>query len=361
MPEITCVRVGYGSVAQIHERKMQECGVKTVAIVEANEQKALQAKKNGFTVFNSCLEAAKFNPTFWDVCVSTDQHFKIIQNIIKFAPQANILVEKPICLFSEIPRLTKILANFPGKITVNENYASSIIKDMVQKIAFQDLQIHPQKIVVEFTKNRELDFTRGRFIDNELGALGYEGSHMVTLISELLEEFIPHNILQTTFSDFIFRSSQQCLDNQGSAYIHYKTPSGVEIELYTSMMGKIKYSYPLFSIEDIQYEDQDSKYRILALYGVDSHNDQYCIVGFLEPIHFFNRCYGAIYVTKNNKIEKIIAPLCDDTMILHFQKVLRYFQGEAENPYPIEKGIKVVEILHNVTDKMNFPKSLIAS
>ncbi len=115
MPEITCVRVGYGNVAQIHDRKMQECGVNTVAIIEANEQKALQAKKNGFTVFNSCLEAAQLNPSFWDICVGTNQHFKVIKNIINFAPQANILVEKPICLFSEISSLRKLLKNFQGK------------------------------------------------------------------------------------------------------------------------------------------------------------------------------------------------------------------------------------------------------
>ncbi len=51
MSEITCIRVGYGSVAQIHEKKMQQCGVKTVAVVEINEQRALQAQKDGFTVF----------------------------------------------------------------------------------------------------------------------------------------------------------------------------------------------------------------------------------------------------------------------------------------------------------------------
>ncbi|OUL33330.1 oxidoreductase [Nostoc sp. T09] len=361
MQEITCIRVGYGRVAQIHESKMQEYGVKTVAIVETNEQKALQAQQKGFIVFNTCLEAAKLNPGFWDICVSTDQHFEIVKEIIKVAPKANILVEKPICLFSEISDFKKKLLDFQGKITVNENYASSIIKDIVKKSAIQDLHITPKKIVVEFTKNRELDFIKGRFIDNDLGALGYEGSHMVALVSALLAEDMPHNILETEFNDFVFQDSQQYLDNQGSAYIRYKSSSGVEIELYTSMMGKIKYNYPLFFTDDIPHQDQESKYRMLALHGSDCHNDQYCVVGFLEPINYFNRCQGAVYVSKNGKIEKIIAPICDDTMMLHFQKTLSYFQGKAENPYSAEMGIKIVQILHSLTTNMRNSKYLVAS
>ncbi|KYC37531.1 oxidoreductase [Scytonema hofmannii PCC 7110] len=350
MPKITCVRVGYGHVAQIHERKMQECGVKTVAIVEVDKQKQLQAQGNGFTVFSSCLEAAKLNPTFWDICVSTNQHFKLIQNILTIVPQANIFVEKPVCLFSEIPAIRKLLLNFKGKITVNENYASSTIKDIMRKIALNDLEINIQRVVVEFTKNRTLNFASGRFIDDELGALGYEGSHMVALVSEFLEEYVPYCMLETQFNDFVFKASQLRLDNQGSAYIHYKSTSGVGVELYTSMMGHVKYKYPLFFTEDIPVQDLDSKYRIIALYGSNCQKDDYCIVGFLEPIKCFNRCYGAVYVTKNSKIESIIAPILDDTMLWHFKKTLRYFQGEAENPYPVEKGIKVVEILHSLSE-----------
>ncbi|MDF5717302.1 MAG: Gfo/Idh/MocA family oxidoreductase [Rhizonema sp. NSF051] len=358
MPKNKCVRVGYGTVSQIHETKMLECNVETVAIVEVDEQKRFQAQQEGFTVFSSCQEAAKLNPTFWDICVSTNQHLSVIQSILDSAPQANIFIEKPICLFSEIPALRRTLLNFEGKITVNENYASSTIKNMVQTIAFNELQIHPEKIVVEFTKNRELDFARGRFIDRELGSLGYEGSHMVTLVSEMLEDYVPYRILENKFSDLIFKGSDQLLENQGSAYVRYKSLSQVEIELYTSLAGTIKYKHPLFCIEDIPHDDLNSKYRFIAVYGTNYHNDKYCVVGFFEPINSFKRCQGAVYVTLNNKVERIVAPLRDDTMLLHFQQTLKYFQGVAENPYSVEKSIKIVEILNSFTDEMRFSKSL---
>ncbi|MDF5723547.1 MAG: oxidoreductase [Rhizonema sp. PD37] len=358
MPKNKCIRVGYGTVAPIHERKMRECNVETVAIVEVDEQKRLQAQLEGFTVFSSCQEAAKLNPTFWDICVSTNQHLNVIQSIVDLASQANIFIEKPICLFSEIPALRRTLLNFEGKITVNENYASSTIKNLMQTIAFNELQIHPEKIIVEFTKNRELDFARGRFIDQELGALGYEGSHMLTLVSEMLEDYVPGRILENKFSDLIFKSSEQLLENQGSAYVRYKSLSQVEIELYTSLAGTIKYKPPLFCIEDIRYDDLNSKYRFIAVYGRDCHNDKYCVGGFFEPINSFKRCQGAVYVTLNNKVERIIAPIKDDTMLQHFQQTLNYFQGVAENPYSVEKSIKIVEILHSFANEMRSSKSL---
>ncbi len=293
--------------------------------------------------------------------MSTNQHFQIIQEIINITPHANIFVEKPVCLFAEISSLRKVLLSFQGKITVNENYVSSVIKDIVQKIAWKNLKISPQKLVVEFTKNRGLDFSSGRFIDNELGVLGYEGSHMLALVSTILKEDTPRRILETQFSDFIWQDSSQYLDNQGSAYIRYQLSSGVEIELYTSMMGKVKYNYPLFFIDNIPYQDQDTKYRIVALHGNDCQNNTYCIVGFLEPINCFHRCYGAVYVLKNEKVEKIIGPISDDTMLLHFQKTLKYFQGHAENPYSVEQGIRVVEILHLLANSMHASNYLVAS
>lgn len=357
MRETTCVRVGYGTVSHIHQQKMRECGVETIGVVELDKHKRLNAKINGFSVFTSCEEAAKLQPTFWDICVSTHQHFRVIQSILNFAPEANIIIEKPVCLFSEISSLREVLLSFKGKIVVNENYASSTIKNMMWKIAIKNLDIVPEKIVVEFTKNRKLDFAKGRFIDHSLGALGYEGSHMIALASSFLEDYAPDKILETKFSDIIFRDLNKYLYHQGSADIRYKSYSGSEIEMYTSMVGNIKYKYPLFVTNNIPQEDQKTKYRIIAVHGRDCKNEKHSVIGLLEPINCFNRCQGVVYTIQNGKIQNVFAPVDDDTMKSHFQEILRYFKGEIENPYSVEKGIKVVEILHQLTEQIRSNKS----
>jgi hypothetical protein len=255
---------------------------------------------------------------------------------------------------SEIPRLKRILSNFRGKLTVNENYSASTIQQQVKKIAFNKLQIQPEKIVVEFTKNRELDFASGRFTDEDLGALGYEGSHMLSIISEIGEQYLPGQIIEANFWDVLPRalSNVKRLRNQGTAYIHYKSKIGVEVELYTSMTGETKFKYPPFFQEKISFHDTKSKYRLMAIQGRDPFDAEYKIVGFFEPINQFKRCQGAIVITKNGEISSVIAPVYDDCMGTHLQHTIEYFKGERQNPYSVDAAIKVTEVLHTLVEKM---------
>ena len=338
---ITCIRVGYGTVAKIHELIFQELNVKTIAVVDKNIDKQKQAKSKGYLVFTSCEEAVYLQPFFWDICVDTDQHLPVIKEIISKIPNANILVEKPICSFSQIPDLKKVLKNFQGKLTIKENYTASQICNLVKEIVWQKLNIVPKRITVEFTKNRLLDNKQGRFIDKELGVVGYEGSHMWEIACQITQE-------KEQNLEIVDRYFSGLSDTGESIDIKVIVNDKFQIELYTSMTGKIKYKMPVFYRNDILAEDRTSKYRLVAVYGNDKLNNEYTVVGWFEPIEGFNRGQGAIVIMKNGKVVKIMAPIVDNSMANHFQRVINYFTEKSPNPYPVERGIEIVEVLQKL-------------
>ncbi|OLP17969.1 hypothetical protein BST81_13035 [Leptolyngbya sp. 'hensonii'] len=354
MSQITCARVGYGTVARLHEQKLSESGVKTVAVIDTDSQKKQQAEQAGFLVLPSCAEAAPLRPGFWDICVNTSQHFNVIQQILQVDPQANILVEKPVCLLAEIPSLTTTIVNFGGKIVVNENYASSKITGIVQEIAFRKLGLRPSKIVVEFTKNRQLDSIGGRFIDYDLGVLGYEGPHMLAIVAQLGEELQIDQIIDSRIiepSTPLHCQGETCARNQGSAFVRCRSKTGVEVELYTCMAGIVQYRYPLFSIENIPIEDTLTRYRLVALTGTDPAGDEYTIVGFFEPLPNFHRSQGAVITLKNQVIVGVLAPVEDDCMGVHLQRAVDYFTGTGENPYSLAMALHNTILLHRLAGR----------
>lgn len=338
MSKLTCVRVGYGKVSKIHETIFQKLNVETIAVVERDVGKQQEAKTKGNLVFTYCREAAYLQPFFWDICVSNNQHLSVIEEIINYVPNANILVEKPICSFRQIDKLKKALENFQGKLVVNENYASSQICVLVKKLVWEKLKILPTVIRVEFTKNRLLDNQRGRFIDEELGVIGYEGSHMVEIAWQIGQEELNKAMINS-----------KCSLGENTLDIKAKLISTIDLYLYTSMSGIIKYKYPLFARDNISIDNQKSKYRLVAVDGNDVNNNKYTVVGFFEPIDGFNRNEGAILIIKNGEIFEIISHIPDNSMANHFQRVINYFKGQANNPYEVERGIKVVEVLQQLT------------
>lgn len=358
IPEVTCVRVGYGVVAKIHEQKLKEFGVKTIGIVETDIEKRKQATQDGYQVFSSCAEAAKLQPFFWDICVNTNHHFQIMKSIMSFDNYTNIIVEKPICLYSEIAKLKDILSEFRGQIVVNENYYSSNVIYTLKNLAFHKFKITPQKLVVEFTKNRYLDMLEGRFIDNDLGVIGYEGSHMLAIILEMGEEYWPEpdKIVEaeTTEGSFFTKvHKKNDLMTPGRAHIKWKSKSGIDVIMYTSMAGQVQYQYEPFSpLNSISISQRERRHRIVAIHGNDILGNQYILAGFLEPISGFSRSEGAVVITKNGEILDIIAPIHDDCMGTHLGRSVKYFKDAQENPCSVETSVKITEMLHLLVEKM---------
>ncbi|NER38299.1 MAG: hypothetical protein F6J93_30815 [Oscillatoria sp. SIO1A7] len=120
-----------------------------------------------------------------------------------------------------------MLKNFKGKLVVNENYITSLVTKKIKELII-DMDLAPHKVVSEMTKNRINDFINGRFLDNNLGAFGYEGSHIVTNVMVLGGQYFPREI-----GDFFYKNlyidingTRQHLPKQAMVEKHYRAVNG---------------------------------------------------------------------------------------------------------------------------------------
>jgi len=341
-----CVRVGDGSVAFWHEKKLRDLGIETLGIIDPDPVKQKKAAKRGIKVFSSLVQAAENRPIFWDICCPTKYHVEVIRDIIEIDNQANIIVEKPVCYYGEIEKLSELLKGFNGKLVVNENYISSLVTQKIKKLII-NLEVTPHRVVSEMTKNRINDFINGRFLDNEFYAFGYEGSHIVTNVLALGEKYLPREIGNIFYEDlYIYiNGKKQHLPKQAMVEKHYRAVNGAEVVLYTSMEGKIKYFYPGYSLLHLYQvpEDPHTRYRVLA---VEDRNTGITVAGFYEPIIGQNRGEGRVVVCKDGIVQKIIPHIVDDTMGRTLKNAIEYFQGKRENPCPARVAIGIVEFMN---------------
>ena len=341
-----CVRVGDGSVAFWHEKKLRALGIEMKGIIDPDPVKQKKAAKRGIKVFSSLAEAAESHPLFWDICCPTKYHLEVIRDIIKIDNRANIIVEKPVCYYCEIEQLSELLKNFKGKLVVNENYITSLVTQKIKELII-DLDITPNKVVSEMTKNRINDFINGRFLDNNLGAFGYEGSHIITNVMALGKQYLPREIGNVFYKDMYIdvNGTKQHLPKQAMVEKQYRAVNGAEVVLYTSMEGQIKHLYPGYSQQHLYQapEDPHTRYRVLA---VEDLNKGITVAGFYEPILGQNRGEGRVVICKDGIVQKIIPHIVDDTMGRTLKNAIEYFQGKRENPCPASVAIGIVEIMN---------------
>lgn len=337
---LTCVRIGNGTVAPLHEQKLLEHNVQTIGIIDTDLKKKEAVLSQGVKWFESYEEAYLAKPLFWDICTPPEHHFSTMKKIAKLDPNAYMVVEKPICMSQEIEALEEFLKTFQGKIVVNENYLSSDVTQTVQKIASQELK-STTRIVVEMDKNRTQDFKRGRYVDPE-GAFKYEGTHMVTILQSLL------GTLPSTPDSVVYEDLSPSFPLQGSADITYHLDS-LDINLYSSMKGEIKNRFPPVTRISISEEETAPRYRVVAIEGLSQDNTPTTIVGFYEPIEDKPRGVGEVVVLKNGAFHQSLGTIPDSTMGKHLEKAVDYFTGKTTtNPCPPETGIAIVKLLDSM-------------
>ncbi len=337
----TCIRVGVGNVAPLHEQKLKLVGIETAGAIDIDEQKKAGVLAKGIKWCNSYEEAAALKPLFWDNCTPPEEHLPVIKQIIEVDPTARIIVEKPICMSYQIGELEELLKTFKGKIVVNENYLSSDITETVRKIAIEELQLKPTRIVIEMDKNRTTDFKKGRYVDPE-GAFKYEGTHIITIL-ESLGLSIPPKPTSVVYEDL---SPEFPL--QGSADIVFEIDD-LQVNLYSSMKGDIKNHYPPYSRPPIKEEETAPRYRVVAIEGISQENIPMTVAGFYEPLPDHPRSIGEVVVLSEGKIIRTIPSIPDDTMGKNLKKAVEYLSGKTEtNPCTPETGIRIVRILDSV-------------
>ncbi|MEQ9670878.1 MAG: hypothetical protein RLO19_21305 [Coleofasciculus sp. G2-EDA-02] len=239
-----------------------------------------------------------------------------------------------------------LINRFNGKLVVNENYLYSSVTDKIKQIII-DLDITPNRVVSEMTKNRINDFTNGRFLDNHFYAFGYEGSHIVTNVLALGEEYLPQKIGNVFDADLCIEQNgiKQYLPKQAMGEKHYRAVNNAEVVLYTSMTGNIKYFFPGYSQHHFYKapEDPHTRYRVLA---VEDHSKGITVAGFYEPILGQNRREGRVVVCQNGIVKTIISPIVDDTMSKSLKNAIEYFQEKRENPCSARVATEIVNFLY---------------
>lgn len=361
--QMRCVRIGFGKISRIHEGHLRDLGVTTIGIVEVNPERVKEIREMGFNALDSIEAAVALNPDFYDICTPTYTRLEILRNLCILNPYANILLEKPCCDYKDVEEVQRLTKNHLGKIAVNENYASSNVTTRVLETV-RERNIRSSRVIVESTKNRGEDFQKGRFIDLRLGALGYEGSHLLAVVGELGDDYGFQELIdldidtgEQPMERIDSNTNTQALEttnsgsyglNQGGAFIRYKAKNDCVVDLYTSMAGNIGYPCPPYALpgETISNNETLIRYRILRVDGVDDSGVTHQIVGFYEPIKNMQRSQVRIAIFKDWTLEHLSEEFTDNTMSQHLQKIVGYFRGKSPNPYDVDRAIEDVKRLH---------------
>lgn len=359
-----CIRIGFGKIARIHEEQLNNHGVRTLGVVELKPDLITEIEHSGLRAFRSINDTLDYNPDFYDICTPVHARTDVLKTICALNPEANILIEKPICSYKDIQTIRDILKHHRGKVVVNENYASSNVTTIVRD-ALSSRGIRPTRLIVESTKHRGADYLGGRYIDHHIGALGYEGSHLLAIvgvfgegyeIEELIESDIDSIHLSTGEADRclfdmcneIAPQSDKSLSNQGGAFMQYRARNGCLVDLYTSMSGIIGFPCPPFAYpgQIIPQADSQTRYRILRVDGVDDAGATYQIVGFFEPVLGLERSMAKMLIFKDYSLHDQSDDFEDNTMIQHLLRAIRHFKGLETNPYSVSQAMDDVAKLH---------------
>ncbi|MBR0695982.1 hypothetical protein [Bradyrhizobium lablabi] len=347
---ITCVRIGYGKVAAIHEQFLRGAGVATLAVLDDEAERRAAAVGDGYRVVGSLNEASELSPTFWDVCASTASHARLIDGIARVNPAARILIEKPVCDFADIQRLRMTLARNSLQIVVNENYFSSEVTERVRRIAFEELGLRPKRLLVEMTKHRLRDALSGRFMDHALGAFGYEGPHLVAIARQFIPSLSEDDVVGASLEDtaVIDEGGPQKFQGQGGGTIRLVSREGIAVELYTSLLGVPRHLVPPYTDETVRLlrSGDDVRYRMVSVQGVDRTGRELSVAGFYEPIVGLLRGEGAVAILSDGRPMRFVGPFADDTMRLHLIRAVRHLCDGAPNPCNVETAIECVNLLN---------------
>lgn len=346
---IHIVQIGNGKVAKIHRQNFPEEAM-IVALLVRNVDKHrklalddVSLKKDTLIAGDLKEIAAKFSNVIWDIVSDDETHFDYVNKILKLDPQAKIMLAKTPYEKQLIAKYKRLLTQNPeAKLTITENYAVSNVSFAVKKL-IEKHSLNVKKISIEFIKNRIKDFDNGRFIHPSIGVLGYEGSHMLTILA-----FLGKNIARVNkckFEDLVLRSGK-VLKNHGSCFFEGES-DGSKIIFYTSMDGKVLNPLLHLGITDnIGYGDE-VRYRVIILDDLKGNK----IIGQYDPVPGYERLHGRILVLKSDKIVDRIDNIHDNTMQLTLEQQLCFLLNQdCANSFPIELATRFV-ILQDIFER----------
>lgn len=336
---VTKIAVGYGKGSEIHRDTFPEAEI--VGVVDINPSKEEISKKLGVPFYISLKEALSKvkEPDYFDIATPTDSHFSVVKGILSKYPAARILVEKPVCMPSETEELRNLEKKFKeAKISVNENYMSSQVVQRVREKS-EDFGMDKPLVSIEFSKNRIPDVVKGRFLDKELGAFGYEGPHMLTCVNGSGGDKRMKQINNSVLKPMIL-SDGKIIEEQGEAILNYRANDGSFVHFFTSMIGNTDVRLPdSDKLPKYNIKNLDERYRVMLV------EERFVTVGgIFEPIPDKPRGYGMVFVSVTGTLP-IIDSFDDNHMRFHQQRAVDFFEGKGENPCNVDTAIGIVEDL----------------
>ncbi|MFB7055312.1 Gfo/Idh/MocA family oxidoreductase [Streptomyces vinaceus] len=337
----TCVIVGNGVMGRIQQAKLAELGVRTVAVVDP--RRARNVLPCGAPVLGSLDEVpAPRSVGLWSICTPTAAHAAVFRRIGRLAPEADVIVEKPVCVPEDVPEMCRMLDVHPGRVSVDEHYLSSTVPEAVAAAVLAVPGATVTRVVVEMTKHRGPDRARGRFEDRALGALGYEGPHLLGVLDALGRRLgvrlLPASPATCTF-DGPWGSDGS--PPQDGAEVAYRTATGCEVVLHTSLVGRPRRR----AQPPIPYGSR-RRHRVLQVEATDREGRPWEVIGAFAPTDLRDRDTGTLTVLRDRLPLGPAQALYDDPLGRHLRRILRYFAGAGPNPAPARHCIGHVALLH---------------
>ncbi|HEY5836239.1 hypothetical protein [Streptomyces sp.] len=178
----------------------------------------------------------------WILATPTATHLGLVRRLLRLDPAARILLEQPACSPEDLPVLAATLDAHPAaRVLVNDVYAHSPavrrFAGILRATADSASGDRVVRITVEFTKNRERDIARGRFVDTQYGVVGYEWLDMLAILRAIVP---PTEYARYLCAPPSLVTSEMRVLVSG----HSRLP---EIELYASAHGRV--GFPRLAVD----------------------------------------------------------------------------------------------------------------
>lgn len=333
-------------MGRLHAAKWRALGVEVVVVVDPRT--GARAAADGLPVAATAAQALRAGPDFWDVCVPTGAHATVLAEVCGLDGDADLVVEKPLCAPSDMALVRGLLAVHGGRVVVGENYHSSLVTTAVAETAGR-LGLTVRRLVVEMSKHRGADVHAGRFQDLSLGALGYEGPHLLAVLAEYgAAAGVDPWPAGATRVDFHDRPDSADAPPRSGIDIRYATARGIEVALSTSVAGFV--SHPLGPRAPrpprLPAEDRTTRHRVLGVRGTDPRGDAWEVVGTFEPVTGLPRCTATVSVRRAGGAWRPDRTVADDSLARHLARTVDHFTGRGPNPAPPERALDHLALLH---------------
>jgi predicted dehydrogenase len=177
--------VGYGTIGRMHARLLRGFGAR-IGIVDPRPVD-YPVGADVWGAIDEIPERTRDAIDVWVISNPTVHHLPTLRNILACQSAARVFMEKPACASHEIDGLRMLLSEHPrARLVVNQQYRHSRLVSLLRAEMARVSDRLPDSIEISFTKDRRADIAAGRFIDTDYEILGYEWTHMISVLEGLL-------------------------------------------------------------------------------------------------------------------------------------------------------------------------------